>query len=417
MQLDKIKIDGSENGGSAAAKINAAIDAINLGAGINMTPALGINIDTITDTGYYEVDTNLPVAFSALGEVRVGHDTTSHSKIIQEYRDLDTPEGMRRISADGGLNWTAWVDTPQSVFNNLVVAEIELKASRSYVNKAIVNTFTGTAIPSSSLGKSGDQYHRYETSTPKIISSGVSKDDYDASGFYILDEISSPNTQEIYIDVENRAVLMGWGTPIDHIDTLVLRVNGTDIPLTVTFQVPSGIDAIYDPGFDSIVQAIIAGSTYELNSMELQGKNEDYTKFDDMWFFTPVFDQTYDFQKAGISEGGNPIVITDTTYQPVVELVTLPRATGVYEYKFSLTFAYSTSTRSAMFQWSLNGGTTWEEYELEVKDPNNKMPRTYEFPITRAQAGTIHLVLQAKCEGASDTLTIDYASIIAERKK
>jgi len=383
----------------------------------NMTPKFGVNIDLLVKSGYYEVDTNLPSG-ATVAELRVGYDTSNKNKIIQEFKDLNTPTVMRRISADNGANWSIWTNTAQTAFNLDMVDQVNAKASKEYVDGAMINTYAGTTVPDNAIGKSGDQYHRYSTSVPTILQGGICEESYDPKLFDIFfNSNPASGIMSISLKPSDRTVYLDWAIASEHSNNYSLEIDGSVIPLTIVTDTQLSVVATYTSGYDSVVQGIVvASTTFKLNTDVLSGIDEDYTKFGDRWFYTPIFDRTYDFKKAGISEGGNPVVISSTSYEDIVRLTTLPRYSGVYEYSFSITFGYSATSRSAMFQWSLDGGNSWEQFSLEVKDVTNKMPRTYKFPITRDQNGTIDLILQGKCEGASDTLTIDYASIVAERK-
>lgn len=409
--MEYLKLDGSETGLTAGTKINGIIDAMN------MQPKLGTDIDNIKDSGYFEVDTNLPDGMG-LGELRVGWDVSNKDKLIQEYKSLFFPFTYRRISNDAGATWTSWQEDEQTQFNQTVAERFDNTYTKLQVNRMVVNTYTGVEVPSPSLGKTGDMYHRFQTKLENSLQTGVSAQEYKNLGFNMYIDNTSSGMTELYIAPNSHEIYTYWGdNGAPKAEDFVLNVNGTDIPLTVDYQTAGGIDFTYPSSFDSVIQAVTIGTSFDFKGSVLTGKDEDYTNFDGNWYYTPIFDHTYDFKKAGISEGGNPVVISGQTFQEIVRLTTLPRAAGVYEYKFSITFGYSTTSRSALFQWSLDGGNSWETFSLEVKDTTNKMPRTYEFPINRQQNGTIDLILQGACEGASDTLTVDYASIVAERKK
>ena len=130
------------------------------------------------------------------------------------------------------------------------------------------------------------------------------------------------------------------------------------------------------------------------------------------------FIPAYHYVKEGIPNGGNPIVITSNNgYQDIASLTTLvAEIDEVYEITFSATFNYDSIKRSALFAWSIDGGTTFEEFSIEPKDKTDQKALGYTFPHKVSVKGAIQLVLQAKCENTGDVLTIDYANIIAERK-
>jgi len=125
---------------------------------------------------------------------------------------------------------------------------------------------------------------------------------------------------------------------------------------------------------------------------------------------------TYDFVSKGIPDG-QPIVITSTTYTDMAILFTPVREIGIYEITLSWTFDYDSTNKSAFFQWSIDGGTNWEEFHIEPKDKTDKRPVSYTFPYTHPTNSTMDIILQGKCEASANTLTVDFANIIFDRKR
>ena len=111
----------------------------------------------------------------------------------------------------------------------------------------------------------------------------------------------------------------------------------------------------------------------------------------------------------------NKVINSGTGYTPVAQLTRTLEA-GLYEIKISKTFQYNKTGKSALFRWSLDGGTTWEDFSIEVKDITNKTSESYVFPLTHA-GGTLDIKLEAGRESDAGILNIDYANIIVERKK
>jgi len=111
----------------------------------------------------------------------------------------------------------------------------------------------------------------------------------------------------------------------------------------------------------------------------------------------------------------NKVIDSGSGYTPVAALVKVLDA-GVYEIKISKTFQYNKTGKSALFRWSLDGGSTWEDFSIEVKDITNKTSESYVFPLTHA-GGTLDIKLEAGRESNAGILNIDYANIIVERKK
>ena len=413
MALERIKTDGSENGQTAADKINATMDAIELGMGINMTPKLGVNINTIIETGYYEVDTNLPY-LQTLAELRVGHDTDIPTKIIQELRSMVEPFVYRRISNNSGTNWTLWEETRQTEFNIQAAERIDNTYTKVQVNRMVVSTYTGTELPDPNLGKTGDMYHRYASKVQETLETGVSQDDARADGFYLFDDFTQSGLTALYVIPSQNSIFTyfgGNGSP--HAENFILNIEGTDIPLTVDYQTAGGVDFTYSSSFDAVINNIVSGDAWTLKTEKLSGKDEDYTKFDTQWYYTPIFDHIYEYNKIG--GAGNEVTVNTTTFIDILDkdLGTLPA--GVYEYKHSMTFTIDSTTKSLIFRFSLDGGATWEERSREVKDVTNVEDTESSFPLALG-VEPVHLRLQAKVESGA-TAVIKYASQVFEKKR
>jgi len=145
------------------------------------------------------------------------------------------------------------------------------------------------------------------------------------------------------------------------------------------------------------------------NSFELKQDGTAYVN--NKQIITADSDLTsYDFVKVSGQS------ITQDTFKQVAKLTTPIRKSGTYEYKFSVSFKYSSTSRSAVFRISSDNGTNWTEFKKEPKDATDTVPFFYAYPKTMASDGVINLILEAKCENASDTLTVNYCDLIAERK-
>ena len=142
----------------------------------------------------------------------------------------------------------------------------------------------------------------------------------------------------------------------------------------------------------------------------------DWIKSGSTWFLRPIFNNTYDWATEGINNGGSPIIVSSDTFQQIAELTVPNRDAGTYQITFTTTFNYDTVQRSAIFRWSLDGGSNWKTISRELKDKTNDEIISYSFP-KLLTAGAIDFKMEARCEGGSDTLTIDFAHIILERKK
>lgn len=124
---------------------NNSFDISTINKSLNMQNKNGVDIDTITKYGYYEVDTNLPNG-SSLGELRVGYDTSNTSRIIQEFNDSASPYVARRESVDGGLTWSVWVEDVQTQLNDIIQDVIT-----SYKSAEALNMQTSSTTPTDLL--------------------------------------------------------------------------------------------------------------------------------------------------------------------------------------------------------------------------------------------------------------------------
>jgi len=118
---------------------------------------------------------------------------------------------------------------------------------------------------------------------------------------------------------------------------------------------------------------------------------------------------TYDYEKV------KDQVTTSATYAPLASMVTPDRIAGTYEIKISATFTYDTITKSAYFRWSIDGGTNWEEFNVEPKDTTDKKALDYSFPMEHL-GGAKDIRLEYKCEADGNTLTVLFANLVFEQK-
>ena len=107
---------------------------------------------------------------------------------------------------------------------------------------------------------------------------------------------------------------------------------------------------------------------------------------------------------------------TTNSYTRLNSLTLTNAPAGTYEYKMSMTFTYSTTSRSAYFRVSDDGGATWTEIRREAKDSTDIMNESYVFPTVNPSVGDIELVVDFRTESNSDTLTVLASNLIVERK-
>lgn len=122
-----------------------------------------------------------------------------------------------------------------------------------------------------------------------------------------------------------------------------------------------------------------------------------------------LFVPTYDYTQVP------NFIVTNDVYEQVARLTTASRAAGTYKLDESMLYSLNSTTTSAFFRFSVDGGLTWSEIRREPKDNLDVLAEAYTSTIVHA-GGVIDIVIQARKENASDVLTIHKLDIILERK-
>jgi len=112
----------------------------------------------------------------------------------------------------------------------------------------------------------------------------------------------------------------------------------------------------------------------------------------------------------------NDVTIVDSTYEQVNQVSLTELAGGTYEVKLSQVYSLDSSTTSAFFRFSLDGGGTWVEIRREPKDNTDNLDMTMFVPINVADGGTLNVIIEARKEVTGDVLFISSNSIVVERK-
>jgi hypothetical protein len=117
-----------------------------------------------------------------------------------------------------------------------------------------------------------------------------------------------------------------------------------------------------------------------------------------------------------------PIDITDdVNYTPIVE-VEIPQVNdGIFEYKLSIRWSYSSTNSSAMFRYAIirNDDTnpTWFDFNQEVKDKTDNLTSSLFYPVAESNGDRVKFALEGKVETSGQTLTVGYADVIIDQKK
>lgn len=121
------------------------------------------------------------------------------------------------------------------------------------------------------------------------------------------------------------------------------------------------------------------------------------------------FIPTYDYNKA------TAITVPSDTYTEVIRLTTPSRVAGTYQLNRAMLYSLNSTTTSAFFRFSTDGGATWVEVRREPKDNLDIVPLVYTSPVVHA-GGVFEIIVQARKESAGDTLYIASVDLSFERK-
>jgi len=132
------------------------------------------------------------------------------------------------------------------------------------------------------------------------------------------------------------------------------------------------------------------------------------TLISEQWYINKQF---YEYFKMPTSR-----TISQDTYIEVARLDINQAPSGIMEYGLSMTFNYDTTGRSAMFRFSTDNGSNWSYWNKETKDVTDDNIFYYAYPSENSTEQDINLIIEAKCESASDTLVVKYLNITVDRK-
>ena len=148
----------------------------------------------------------------------------------------------------------------------------------------------------------------------------------------------------------------------------------------------------------------------ELTSIKLGGTTTDEdvivrAELNEVAPFIP----TYDYEKDSL------IVVTGATYEEIARLTTPSRVAGVYKLSQSMLYSLNSTTTSAFFRFSIDGGTTWNEIRREPKDNTDVLPSAYTSTVIHT-GGVFEVIVESRKEVAGDVLTVLSIDLIFERK-
>lgn len=118
--------------------------------------------------------------------------------------------------------------------------------------------------------------------------------------------------------------------------------------------------------------------------------------------------QTYDYVKD------RDILDIPGTYTLVAVLDVPYREVGVYEFKMSMTYSFSSASTSMFYRWRVNGGV-WYEFSSEPKDKTDSISADYYYPIEHT-GGDFKVEVEMRKETAAGVLNVYFHDLVFERK-
>jgi len=91
----------------------------------------------------------------------------------------------------------------------------------------------------------------------------------------------------------------------------------------------------------------------------------------------------------------------------------------VYEFKISLTWTYSTTARGSYIRYSIDNGSTWNEFVREPKDVSDVYVTYYAFPQSYSQLSptSSRFLLDVSKQDDTDIMLVNFADVMVERVK
>jgi hypothetical protein len=123
------------------------------------------------------------------------------------------------------------------------------------------------------------------------------------------------------------------------------------------------------------------------------------------------FKPRYNFVKVT----GVTVASVQPAYQEIARLNLTNVQAGTCEYKLSVAYNYNSTTKSVMFRFSLDSGTTWFEFSTEPKERHDESAFFYAFPKEILTSGTDHAFIMEASKESNDVFVIDFADLMFER--
>ena len=167
---------------------------------------------------------------------------------------------------------------------DIVNEEIPSLAKKTYVDKSIVNTYSGSTTPLSTLGKNNDRYREFPATASQEVFKEDSAEPYDSTYFVPFEDNSVPTGVE-YLGISpfERTIEIWFIEADTDMDNMTFSVGGTNVPVTVQASSSHSITLAYLTASDTIIQGITTSTELIGNASVLTGKYTDFIKYDGKW--------------------------------------------------------------------------------------------------------------------------------------
>ena len=106
--------------------------------------------------------------------------------------------------------------------------------------------------------------------------------------------------------------------------------------------------------------------------------------------------------------------VTSTSFEAVASIYSIKDA-GTYTITQSMLYSLDSTTTSAYFRFSTDGGTNWVEVRREPKDNTDKEPMCASYVLVHA-GGAMDIQIESRKENSGDVLEIFSLDLMVERK-
>ena len=111
----------------------------------------------------------------------------------------------------------------------------------------------------------------------------------------------------------------------------------------------------------------------------------------------------------------NSNIAVQDVYNDLVNIVTpIALPLGSYEFGFSLTMTYDQVNKSEFIRFSIDGGSSWTEFQTEPSDKLDETPFMYQF-FKNDISGITNMIVQARKQDAAGVMHVAFADCWIKR--